>query len=307
MEKKRNGLLEIYRLFFCFWVMYYHDFLFLGKTGDFSGGYLGVEFFFILSGFFLMRSMRKVKDEPMMKGIKKLVGSRFKTMAMPLLVVIPFNLICATIFFFNDFIYSFGFSICYLWYVWYLLMGIAVFYLLYRLVKKEKWFVVLLSVLAVLMCALHFAIGAKYDYYAHYSLFGVRTLWTMSVGILLSYIPQKALKWKNFNLYILFIPILFGVIFYLAYIPKTYALHFLIVVLFVVLIYISRTVNVGGRFFDYIGKLSVRMYIYMALLCILTLFGLEDCRILFVIDFVLANLDLYLSKYYEKWKLFKKA
>ena len=306
MEKKRNGLLEVYRLFFCFWVMYFHDFLFLGKTGDFSGGYLGVEFFFILSGFFLMRSMRKFKDERIMEGVKKLVGSRLKTMAMPLLVCIPFNLICATIFFLDDFIYSFGFSICYLWYILYLVIGIVIFYLLYRWIKQEKGFIIVLNVLAVAMCAVHFSIGSKYDYYAHYSLFGVRMLWTMSVGMLLSYVPQKALKWKNFNVYTLLIPIVVAVLFYLAYIPKTYGLHFVMVVLFVCLIYISSTVNVGGKFFDYIGKLSVRMYIYMALLCMLSLFGLVDYRILFLIDLVVSNLDLWLSKYYQKWPLFQK-
>ena len=306
MEKKRNGLVEIYRLFFCVWVMYYHN-VFLYREGrDFSCGYLGVEFFFVLSGFFLIGSMRKCKDQPLMKGAGRIVGSRFKTMAMPIIVVVPFNLICTAIFFWDNFYEIFVYAYSYLWFVYYLLIAVFVFYLIYRWIKNEKGFFIFLVLFGLISCIVHFQIGAAIDDYSIWFLYPLRTAWTMSLGMLMSYIPQKPWKWKNFNFYILFIPILFGVIFYLAYLPKTYTTRFVIVFLSAVLIYISLTVNVSGKFFTYVGKLSVRMYIYSAVLCILDSFGLEDCRILFLIDFVLANVDLYLSRYYEKWKLFKK-
>lgn len=47
----RNTLLELWRFFFCLAVLAFH---FFSKTGSdfFHGGYLGVEFFFIVSGYF---------------------------------------------------------------------------------------------------------------------------------------------------------------------------------------------------------------------------------------------------------------
>ncbi len=306
MEKKRNGLVEIYRLFFCLWVMYYHNVFLFREGREFSCGYLGVEFFFVLSGFFLVESMRKSKELPLMKGAGRVVGSRFKTMAMPLMVVVPFNLLCTAIFFWDNFFDTFVYAYSYLWFVYYLLIAVFVFYLIYRWIKNEKGFFVFLCIFAVVSCIIHFSIGAAIDDYSIWFLYPPRTAWTMSLGMLMSYIPRKPWKCKNFNLCILFIPILAGIILYLAYLPKTDLIRFSIVFLSAVLIYISMTVNVGGKFFECIGQLSVRMYIYSAVLCILDSFGLSDCRILFVIDFVLANLDLYASRYYKKWKLFAK-
>ena len=306
MEKKRNGLVEIYRLLFCIWVMYYHNVFYWDEFNGFSCGYLGVEFFFVLSGFFLIGSMRKTKDVPLMKGAGRVVGSRFKTMAMPLFIVVPFNLLCTAIFFWDNFFEIFVHAYSYLWFVYYLLIAVFVFYLFYRWIKSEKGFFIFLCLFGGLACIAHFWINVKVNDYSIWYLYPLRTAWTMSLGMLFSYIPQKPLKWKNFNFYILLIPILFAVVIYLAYLPKTDFLRFAFVFSSALLIHFSLTVNAGGRIFEYIGKLSVRMYIYSAILCILMSFGLKDCRILFFIDLVIATADLCLSRYYEKCKLFKK-
>ena len=44
MEKRRNGLLEIYRFILCFWPMYHHNFFFFTKGDKFSLAELAVDF-----------------------------------------------------------------------------------------------------------------------------------------------------------------------------------------------------------------------------------------------------------------------
>ena len=59
VKTQRNGLIELYRFLFALWVVYYHSF-FVVKTNQFNHGYIAVEFFFILSGFYLLRSILNV-------------------------------------------------------------------------------------------------------------------------------------------------------------------------------------------------------------------------------------------------------
>jgi hypothetical protein len=74
-----------------------------------------------------------------------------------------------------------------------------------------------------------------------------------------------------------------------------------IIILFALLIYFTLGTNLSGRVFDFIGALSMRMYIYMAILCMLELFGVTYYRTLFFIDLILALTDMFLFGF-----LFKK-
>ncbi len=155
MEKKRNGLLELYRLFFCFWVMHHHDFFFFKNKGGFSDALLAVDFFFILSGFFLIRSMRKSQEAPSFVGMTKLVWSRLKPIAFSLCFVGAFNLTCIALFIREDVGGVFFKVFRYWWYVLYMLVSIGLFYLLYRLIKNEKIFAIVLAVIALSMGVFH--------------------------------------------------------------------------------------------------------------------------------------------------------
>ena len=68
-KKKRNSLVELYRFLFAMWVVYYHGYFFLPKDSHFSGGYIAVDFFFILTGFFVMGLIKKESEKPFFKGI----------------------------------------------------------------------------------------------------------------------------------------------------------------------------------------------------------------------------------------------
>ncbi len=56
---QRNAFIDLLRLLFCIFVCLFH----YKKKLHFGGGYLGVDFFFILSGFFLMRSFEGKRGE----------------------------------------------------------------------------------------------------------------------------------------------------------------------------------------------------------------------------------------------------
>ena len=76
--------------------------------------------------------------------------------------------------------------------------------------------------------------------------------------------------------------------------------------LFGALMYFSSHIPLGGGAFDLIGKLSVRMYLYMAFITMLRILGLTNYRILFIIDITLAAMDLIITYYKGKYLELKK-
>ena len=99
MDNKRNGLLEIYRFILCFWPLYYHNYFFFERNYErFTVAELAVDFFFMLSGFFLMRAIRKNKEERVFVGMAKLVYGRVKPMIFTMGFITAFNLVCLVLF-----------------------------------------------------------------------------------------------------------------------------------------------------------------------------------------------------------------
>lgn len=60
---ERNVKIDIYRMIFCIMIVVYHSNKFWGNEVHFAQGwYIGVDFFFLLSGLFLMQSIEKYTD-----------------------------------------------------------------------------------------------------------------------------------------------------------------------------------------------------------------------------------------------------
>jgi peptidoglycan/LPS O-acetylase OafA/YrhL len=306
VEKKRNGLLEIYRFFLCFMPLYYHNFFFLQRNYDiFEVPELAVDFFFMLSGFFLMRSMRKLKDEPVFAGFGKIMYGRVKPMIFTLCFIAAFDLICVALFIRENYLDTLFNLFKYWWFVLYLTVGIGILYLVYRLLKKEKFFVVFLFGLILVMTCLHYAVVVEKKLFIE-MVFFTRSFGCISAGILLSYIPKISLKYKKFNFAIPIVLILFPTLLYLYYNDKSFAVCLLMILMFGALMYFSTGISVGGRFFDLLGKLSVRMYLYMAFLTMFRYIGLTDNGVLFVLDVAMSVMDLVLTDYREKYLSLKK-
>ena len=94
MEEKtnsRNSLLELYRFLFSIWVVWYHGF-FVFKNQFFNHGYIAVEFFFILSGFYILKSIEKHKHQPFFRGLCQLLWKRMKSLGLAFCIGIIFVL-----------------------------------------------------------------------------------------------------------------------------------------------------------------------------------------------------------------------
>ncbi len=307
MEKKRNGLLDLYRIFFCFWVLYYHYFFFFENTDKiYREANLAVEFFFILSGIFLLNSIKRTDGLPFWKGCAKLMWGRLKPLVCTLAVVFCFNLIGIIVLASKD---GFDFqvhvgTVFYLWFLPFMFFGVFMMYVLYRLIKNKYVYFILLAIFVVAGYAVQFGIEFSGKWTDQLPLSIARSLGGVSLGVLVSRIPVIKLRWKkiNFN-YLVLIVVLTGII-WMAREPRNAWARGGIIVLYALLIYFTLGTNLGGRGFDFIGAMSMRMYIYMAILCMLLLFGITYHRTLFFIDLILALTDMFLFGFLLK-KLMK--
>jgi len=301
MEKKRNGLIEIYRFILCFWPLYYHNFFFTSKGESFSVAELAVDFFFVLSGFFLLRAFEKKKGS-VIKATLSLMYGRVKPFMFSLCFITAFNAVCVSLFVRENHLDVLFDLFKYWWYVLYLTVAIGVFYLFFRILKNRKIFFVFLLLVSAAMGLFHYYTEVE-GLFMYELTFVARTFGCMAFGMLVSYIPT--IKKRKHNLSILGVIALVPAIFHLAYSEKNYVTCLVMIGLFAALVYFTYNVSIGGKFFDVLGRLSTRIYLYMAFITMLYILGLTDHRILFIVDVSLATMDLILTHYREKYLALK--
>lgn len=303
IKHQRNGLIDIYKFILGFWVMFHHNFFFIERNDDiFSTAQLAVDFFFVISGYYLLRSMKKKEELPVGKGVWQIVRDRSKPLLFSICFITAFNLICTALFIRENILENLFNIFRYWWYVLYLLIAASVFYLLFRLIKSKPVFIVLLFVIAIGMAALDYYIETR-PVVVYFYTFWTRTFGCMATGMLISFIPK--LEFKKFNYSIPAIIILIPIIFYLAYRDKSFLTCILMIMLFTALVYFSSNITIGGRITDLFGRLGTRMYLYISFITTLYLLGLTHHRVLFVIDLALAVMDLILSEYKRRLELIK--
>jgi len=252
-KSQRNGLIELYRFLFALWVVWYHSYFIL-KNQYFNHGYIAVEFFFILSGFYLLKSIEKYNEKPLFRGLWSLLWKRTKSLGLPFIIGLVF------VFWFmllEGQITLLG----YLWYIPFMLLAFAIIYILRRLIKNTKVFLlIIVSFVVISYLLLYIPILEGWGLF--------RGLGGVSLGVLISFIPKINLKTKsiNFNWIITFA--LFGVVVFLAYLPKENLVseYFLVLLLMPMLIYFTNTLSVDCRLFNFLGSLSFGLYAYQCVL-----------------------------------------
>lgn len=298
LTKQRNGILEIYRLIIIFWVLFHHEFFFFYNNGNvFSRASLAADFFFVISGFFLLRSMKKLKDEPLSQGLKKLLASRTKPLLFSVCFITAFNVICIAAFVREDILGTSFFIFRYWWYLLYMLVAAVIFYCVYKKLKTERSFSIFLIVLTIFCAVLYYPID-QCDILMGVLTYILRAFGCMAAGMLVAYIPS--LKFKKFNYNIPIAVLLFATLFVLAYNKKNFLICILILAMFSALVYFTLNIRVGGKVYDIIGLLSTRMYLYISFISTIYVLGLTHNRVLFFIDVAAASLDLILTLYKKK-------
>lgn len=244
---------------------------------------------------------------PFWKGCAKLMWGRLKPLAFTLAVVFCFNLTGIIVLASKngfDFQVHVG-TVFYLWFLPFMFFGVFMMYVLYRLIKNKFVYFIVLGILAVAGYAVEFCIDFSGVWTDQLPLSIARSLGGVSLGILVSRIPVKKLRWKNINFSYLFLIVFIVGIICMAREPRSAWARGGIIILFALLIYFTLGTNLGGRGFEFIGALSMRMYIYMAILCMLLLFGVAYHRTMFFIDLIISLTDMFLFGYLLK-KLIKR-
>ncbi|MBO7274563.1 MAG: acyltransferase family protein, partial [Clostridia bacterium] len=262
----KNSLIELMRFFFALWVLYYHGY-FPHRVNGFNDGFLAVEFFFVLSGFYLVRSIDKYVDLPLKNGLLTFLKHRFLPIAAPFLINIAFSVYYCFKYgsiFTND---LFG----YLWYVRTLFLWMAIIFISRKYIKNQITFYFIWSALSVASLIL-FLVYPPIDHVGE-----LRALIAIPLGMLVALIPKiKPQSNENFWSKMPALLIAIGVVssilvcLQIAYMPKTkFIQYFLKIIVYPVMLYFASCVNFSLGFFNWLGSLSFPIYAFQCVLRVL--------------------------------------
>lgn len=279
----RNSILEILRLCASLWVMYYHGFSLINRSEMFRNGRIAVDFFFILSGFYIIKSFIKEYDKTYLEGIKNLIYKRVGPISFTFGICFIFQLISYIQFyegFFENSIWG------YLWYIPHMLIVFMIYFTLYKIAKNRKVFNAITGILSVICYVLILT------YTTDYGIF--RGIAGIGAGILLSQIPKCECKWfKNILSPILTI-LSFGSILIISIIHPSIIIQdsICLIVLFPTVIYFSSQIQFSNKIINSICSISLGLYMYQTVASLLeeNLIIVEG-NILFLIVLILAIID----------------
>ena len=137
MTKKatnKSGLVELFRFLCSVWVAYFHGFFpILGD--EFSGVNISIDFFFMVSGLFFLKSMEKFREKSLLEGFKHITWGKTKGFIVPLGLAALSILSCNIIFEleFN----KFNWPLSFLWFFVAQFTYLSLFYLLFKKIKRN--------------------------------------------------------------------------------------------------------------------------------------------------------------------------
>lgn len=273
--KGKNSIIELLRFLFALWVLYYHGFVpYKGEV--FGQGYLAVEFFFVLSGFYLMRSIDKYIDRPIKEGLSAFLKHRFKSIAIPFFIGEAFVLVYSFVF---EISYNLFFG--YLWYIRDLFLAMICIFLLRKCIKKNRNFYILLFVIS----AVSF-FGFCWCPILAWPSGPFRSTAAMPLGIFASLIPQISSKEKN-NRWIVWIGVIFSALICLNIIAlpdkNLFSSYILVVLGYPSLIYFVNQIPINNKFLNWLGSLSFPIYAFQCILRVIEACGFDNQTWLFII------------------------
>ena len=261
-KDNKNGLIELLRFLCSVWVAYFHGF-FPVLSGNFNGVVVAVEVFFMISGYYFLRSIEKYKDRPVGEGIVFIFWGRTKRFIVPLILAALSILYCNIVFpwEFNGFNWPFSF----LWFFAAQFVFLSLFFLLIRKVKGRSAFNIACVVIICIFMSMFRVLSKEFDRVA-------RGPAALAIGMLLSQVPKlkislkDELKAEKLTLALNAIGFVVSAIafVYLAYLPgyEIWKLHLLDCLVGPAVLYFATALPVRSKFLNLLGELSV--YIYLA-------------------------------------------
>ena len=242
----------------------------------------------------MLKSIDKFIDYSYFKGLFKFFVSKYKTIFVPLVIAMIFNVIHSVL--------SHKPSIdlwIFLWYVQKLMIVSFVFFTIRYFVRNKKVFFIIL-----LLCSIINNVAHMFPEFYERGI--VRALSSITIGMLLSYIP----KIKNVKGY--WIWPLVGVLFVVSIYPsifwsgKVYE-YILDIVLYPALIYFTLHTNVHCKPLDYLGNLSFGIYAFQAIpLCLRNFMTLTNAECFWIVLTATIVYDLT-KRLYFKYNNFRKT
>lgn len=277
MNKKRNSLIELYRFIFSMNVVKNHGYFpYQGKL--FSPGRISVEFFYVLSGFLLVKSIDKYNNHSYFKGLFLFVRDKLFSMGIPLLIGLIFGACYRVVIGVSAWwdISIWG----YLWYVHDMIVVFMFYYTIRRIFKNQKIFILITSLVFAITSILH-AIP-EFFAWGYYRAFS-----SISLGILISFIPSLNLKRQ----YLIWIPLVLCYAFTLRMLLFDFTFveeEILDLIIYPALIYLTFQLSVYNVVLNYLGALSFGLYAYQNVTRFMSLMGYENVIVSFIIILSLA-------------------
>lgn len=264
---KKNGLIEFFRFLISIWVAYFHGF-FPVLSDKFHGENISTDFFFLISGFYFLKSIERYVDRPYGEGVRFIVWEKNRRFIVPLGIAFVSICLCNVIFplEFN----GFNWPLSFLWFFAAQFVYLSFFYFLLKKSKSTLRFNVACIIVACICLSLVTFDLKQFDRV-------VRGPAMIAIGMLISQVPKIDLKLtdsaraQRMNLIINIVGLVVSAIsfIYFAYLPgqAVWKRHLLCCVLAPALIYFATALPVRSKFLNLLGEFSV--FIYLAQLPIL--------------------------------------
>ena len=236
---------------------------------------ISVEFFFILSGWFIRSSFDKYINLPYFKGLFLMLKHKLLALGIPLLISflfwIPYRFMVE-----SDVILG------YLWFIHDMFVVFVFYYTLRKFVRNEKIFFG--------VSALLFIVASIFHAIPEFQSNGwFRAISSMSLGILISYIPSIKLKRQ----WLLYIPLVFVWAYIIRMLFFDYSFieeEILNLLVFPALIYLTFQLSSHNKVFNYLGAISLGLYAYQHIPRLMRVLEIGNVWIYFIIVVAFAIL-----------------
>ena len=258
----KNGLIELFRFLCAIWVAYYHEY-FPILSDKFDGVNISVDFFFMVTGLFFLKSIEKYREQSFWKGTKFIFWSRTKRFIVPLIIAALAVLWCNLMIelTFN----GLNFPFIYLWFFVAQFIFLSLFYLILKNTKRMSTFNIICVVIICLSMSFFKLELTGLDIFA-------RGPAMLALGMLLSQVPEINIKANseaksqklNLTVNIIGFTVATLAFLYLAYLPKfqIWKLHLFTCIVCPTLLYFAKQIPVRSKFLNFLGECSI--YIYLA-------------------------------------------